>query len=621
MTFKSETIEPVNRGAEVIRGHAKRLPETPGVYRMIDANADVLYVGKARALRRRVLSYTQPNRLSNRIKRMVALTRTMEFIHTATEAEALLLESNLIKKYRPPYNIVFRDDKSYPYILVDIEHDFPKAVKYRGTQKGSGKYFGPFANAGAVNKTITALQKGFLLRNCSEHVFNNRSRPCLQYHIKRCTAPCVGYVSKETYAQQVRDALDFLSGKSHDIQKRFALLMEEASNALDFETAARYRDRLRGMAAVQAHQEISAAYIDNADVVGVVELSGVVGFQVFFFRGGQNYGNRSYFQPVAENDSLPEMLAAFLVQFYEDKPIPPLILLPEKPEEMALMKEAFCVRAGRKIDMRVPQRGERLRLIDFVLKNTRAALERHLAETAAAGKNLKQVAELFGLDSPPQRIEVYDNSHISGTNMVGAMIVAGPEGFRKNAYRKFNIKQADASDDYGMMREVMTRRFSRALKEDKGPGSEDWPDLVLIDGGQGQLTAVTEIFEELGIAEDVTYVAIAKGPDRNAGREKFFMPGRDMFQLPINDPALHYLQRLRDEAHRFAIGAHRARRAKTVGTNPIDEVPGIGPGRKKALMQRFGSGREITRASIEDLASVEGISAALAEKIYGYFHN
>lgn len=611
---------PLQTGANCIRGYVKTLPATPGVYRMLAENGDVLYVGKAKALSRRVVSYTHVNKLPIRLQRMVALTRSMEFVHTQTEVEALLLESNLIKKLKPRYNILLRDDKSFPYILITGQHDYPQIVKHRGAKKPDGVYYGPFAGAGDVNRTITALQKAFLLRNCSDSVFAGRSRPCLQYHIKRCTAPCVDIVSKAEYAAQVAEAKEFLDGKSRQIQERLAAKMEEAAAAMEYEEAGKYRDRIRALANIHTRQDINLEGLRDLDVMALTQSEGKSCVQVFFFRGGQNFGNRSYFPRHSEEDEAEAIIASFMAQFYENKPVPPEVIVSHAPEEKALLEEALASRLGRKVSIAKPARGKRKRILDFVARNAKDALARHLTAQASNAKLLVGVAELFGLDDPPARIEVYDNSHISGTNMVGGMIVAGADGFMKNSYRKFNIKTAKEADDYGMMREVLTRRFKRALKEEQGPGAESWPDLLLIDGGLGQYNACKEVLEELGIFDDVTMVAIAKGEDRNAGREQFFMEGRAPFQLPIKDPVLHYLQRLRDEAHRYAIGTHRARREKQIQSSPLDGLPGVGAARKKALLKHFGSAKAVTNAAVEDLAAVDGISKALAQKIYDYFH-
>jgi excinuclease ABC subunit C len=607
-------------GAALIKEHLPRLPLGPGVYRMLDKRGDALYVGKARSLARRVANYAAVGKLQERLRRMVAETAALEVISTHTEVEALLLESNLIKKLKPRYNVLLRDDKSFPYILITGDHDFPLLTKHRGARGGKGDYFGPFAAGGAVNRVLIALQKAFMLRNCSDNVFASRTRPCLQYHIKRCTAPCVGHVTREQYAQQVAQARAFLGGKSTEIQAQLAQRMQDASARQDYEQAAALRDRIRALTAVQARQDINVQGLRDADVVALWRAEGRSCVQVFFFRGGQNFGNRPYFPRHSAEDAPEAIIGAFMAQFYENKPVPPEIMVSHAPEEAALLAEALSGKAGRKVTIGVPQRGDRKRLLEFALNNARDALDREGLKLAGEKALLDAVARLFDLDDTPQRIEVYDNSHVSGTNMVGAMIVAGAEGFRKTAYRKFNIRAADAADDYGMMREVMTRRFGRALKEGKGPGSEDWPDLVLVDGGLGQFNVVMDILTELGVIGELCLVSIAKGPDRNAGREKFYMSGRDMFQLPVDDPVLHYLQRLRDEAHRFAIGAHRTRRTMDISASPLDGVPGIGARRKKALLHYFGSAREVAGAGVDDLQKVDGISRAVAQKIYDHFH-
>lgn len=612
----------LSRGAALIRNFAKSLPETPGVYRMVNEAGDVLYVGKAKALKRRVLSYAQTEKLPIRLQRMVAQTTDMVFAHTKTEVEALLLESNLIKKLKPRYNVLLRDDKSFPYIVITRDHDFPLLTKHRGAHKIKGDYFGPFASAASVNHTVAILQRGFMLRNCSDNVFASRTRPCLQYHIKRCTAPCVGYVSHKEYGDQVKLAHDFLSGKSREVQEEFSAKMQAASAAQNYEEAAKYRDRIKALTLIQSSQDVNVSGLGDADIIGLWQDEGRSCVMVFFFRGGQNFGNRAYFPRHGADDLVEDILGAFIAQFYESKPVPREILLSHPVAESALLEEALTARAkGRfKVRLSVPEKGQRRRLIEMAELNAREALAREALQLAGTGKLLAGVARVFGLDELPQRIEVYDNSHIAGTNMVGGLIVAGPEGFRKNAYRKFNIREADQSDDYGMMREVMQRRFGRAIEEGRGPDTEDWPDLVLIDGGLGQLNAVRAVLEDLGVIDSLTLVSIAKGPDRNAGREKFFMIERAMFQLPVDDPVLHYLQRLRDEAHRFAIGSHRTRRTKQISSSPLDDVPGIGAKRKKALLLHFGSAQEVARAGVQDLAQVEGISHAVAERIYNFFH-
>ena len=617
---------PLAAGAAVIKGYVRELPATPGVYRMIAENGEVLYVGKAKALKKRVMSYTHIEKLSIRLQRMVALTAKMEFVHTHTEVEALLLESNLIKKLKPRYNILLRDDKSFPYILITGDHDFPQVKKHRGArktknQKGGGEYFGPFASAGTVNHTIEILQRAFKLRNCSDSVFANRTRPCLQYHIKRCTAPCVDKISKEDYVADVNQARRFLTGESRQIQDDFALKMQEASENENFELAAEYRDRIKALSAIQAAQDINLSGMGDADVMSLVQQEGQSCIQVFFFRGGQNFGNRAYFPRHDKAEELEDIMNVFIAQFYENKPVPPVIMLDVTPTEKALLEEALSVRRdGKKVRIHKPARGKKRKVIEFAQQNAHTALKRHLSSKASEKKHLKAVQELFALPKMPTRIEVYDNSHIAGTNMVGAMIVAGTEGFQKSAYRKFNIKEAAKGDDYAMMREVMTRRFGRALKEDAGKEGEDWPDLLLIDGGKGQLSAVTETLKELGVYDDVVVVAIAKGEDRNAGREQFFQEGKTPFQLPVNDATLHYLQRLRDEVHRFAIGAHRTRRKMDIAKSPLDQIAGIGAKRKKALLLHFGSAKAVSTAGIDDLQQVEGISKAMAETIYGFFN-
>jgi excinuclease ABC subunit C len=610
----------LDRGAEVIRDYAKRLPEKPGVYRMIDEKGAVLYVGKARALKRRVGSYANISRLSTRLKRMVSQTATMEFITTNSEVEALLLEANLIKSILPPFNILLKDDKSFPYILVTGDHDFPQIKKHRGARSDSGEYFGPFASAGAVNYTIDTMQRIFKLRNCTDSYFAARKRPCLQYHIKRCTAPCVGKISRQEYGRSVDQVRAFLNGNSQAIQKEFKAIMEVASDEMDYERAAEYRDRIRALASIQSHQDINVVGLKDADVIAYHQREGKTCIQVFFFRGGQNYGNRAYFPRHEAEEAIEDVITSFMTQFYISKPVPPEIMTVIEPLERGLLEEALSHKEGRKITISTPVRGQRRRLLDFVSKNAREALERHLLERKGEAQLLSGVAKLFGMDGPPERIEVYDNSHISGTNMVGGMVVAGGEGFRKNAYRKFNIRTADAADDYGMMREVMTRRFGRALKEEVDRESEEWPDLLLIDGGLGQFNAVKEVLTEMGVWDDLMVVAISKGPDRNAGREQFFMEGRAPFRLPENDAVLHYLQRLRDEVHRFAIGAHRTRRKMDITKNPLDEIAGIGAARKRALLHHFGSAKAVKSAGVEDLLKVEGISRSQAEKIFAFFN-
>jgi excinuclease ABC subunit C len=624
-------------GPEVIRDFVRRLPGQPGVYRMIATDGEVLYVGKARSLKKRVHSYTRLMGHTNRIARMIAATADMEFVTTASEAEALLLEANLIKRLRPRFNVLMRDDKSFPYILLARDHPVAQVVKHRGARNRKGDYFGPFASAGAVNRTLNALQRAFLLRSCSDSVYESRTRPCLLYQIKRCSAPCTGEISPEDYDRLVAQALDFLSGKSEGVKDGLLKLMETASERLDFERAAVYRDRIAALSHVQAHQGINPGTVVEADVFAAAQEGGQTCIQVFFFRAGQNWGNRAYFPRADRSLSESEVLEAFLAQFYDDKPVPRLVLLSHAIEDQGVLADALSVKADRRITVSVPRRGEKLGLVEHALTNAREALGRRMAESASQRRLLEGIAETFGLDAPPRRIEVYDNSHIQGAHPIGAMIVAGPEGLAKNQYRKFNIRTKDIApgDDYAMMREVLTRRFSRLLREDAREDVEErgedgdqpddalmgaWPDIIFIDGGAGQLSIALEVMAELGI-ESVPVVGIAKGPDRDAGREHFFMRGRTSFMLEPRDPVLYYLQRLRDEAHRFVIGSHRAKRKKAIGTSPLDEIAGVGPGRKRALLRHFGSARGVSRAGLTDLLSVDGISEALARQIHGHFHD
>ncbi len=606
-------------GASVINDQLKHLPAGPGVYRMLDRHGNALYVGKARSVRKRVASYVQMPRLSTRIRRMVAETAQLEVVQTHTEVEALLLECNLIKKLKPRYNVLLRDDKSFPYILATGDHDFPRLVKYRGARTRAGDYFGPFASAGAVGRTLTALQRAFLLRNCSDAIFAQRTRPCLQYQIKRCTAPCVARISKEAYAESVRQARDFLTGKSRQVQQELAETMQRASEALDFETAARIRDRLKALAQIQSHQDINIEGMEDADVVALAQDSGQTCVQVFFFRSGSNFGNRAYFPSHDRALPVEEVMAAFLGQFYAGRPPPKLILTSHAPTELELLEEALSLKAERKVEIATPQRGPKTNLIEHAQINAREALARRVAEGASQRRLLEGLGTTFRLPAPPKRIEVYDNSHIMGTAAIGAMIVAGAEGFQKNAYRKFNIREAKPGDDFGMMREVLTRRFSRALKDDPERAEGTWPDLVLIDGGKGQLSAALGVLAELGIA-NVPMVGIAKGEDRDAGRERFFLPDGGEVTLGPEDPLRYFLQRLRDEAHRFAIETHRAKRAKPLGGSELDEIAGIGGKRRKALLLHFGSVREIARAGLSDLEKVDGISGQVAQRIYSHFH-
>lgn len=608
-------------GIAAIRNVWRTLPSKPGVYRMLDARGDVLYVGKARALKNRVSNYTQVDRLPNRLRRMVAQTRNMTIVTTGSEAEALLLEAQLIKRYRPAYNVLLRDDKSFPFILLRADHDFPRIQKHRGARRAKGNYYGPFASAGSVNQTINALQKLFLLRNCSDSFFNNRTRPCLLYQIKRCSAPCVERISKQSYDELVGDAKAFLSGKSTAVQSKLAAQMEAAASALDFESAAIMRDRLKALTFIQGSQAINAGSVSDADIFALAAKNGAICIQAFFIRGGQNWGHRSFFPVHTAEVPEDEVLASFMVQFYEDVPPSRLILTDRLPAEDALLALALAEKAGGKVTIGVPQRGEKLRLIQQAVRNASEALERRQAEGATQGRLLQEVAQLFELSAPPQRIEVYDNSHIQGSNALGAMIVAGPEGFVKNQYRKWNIKRTESApgDDFAMMREVMQRRFGRAQAEDPGRSNGDWPDLLLIDGGKGQMSAVKAALDDIAI-QDVAFIGISKGPDRHAGRERFHFPDGREFTLPVNAPVMFYLQRLRDEAHRFAIGAHRKKRSKAISASPLDEVPGVGPARKKALLLHFGTGRAVRDASLEDLMRAPGVSAAVAQTIYDFYH-
>jgi excinuclease ABC subunit C len=672
-----ETATGIAAGVAIIRAALKTMPATPGVYRMLDRKGDALYVGKARSLKSRVQNYTHPAALSNRLRRMVAETAAMEIVSTHTEAEALLLECNLIKRLMPRFNVLLRDDKSFPLIHLTAGCDFPQLTKHRGAKSQGGSYFGPFASAGAVNRTLITLQKAFLLRSCSDNIFANRTRPCLLHQIKRCSAPCVGRISREEYAGLIEQAHSFLAGGSGGVQQRLATEMQAAAAALDFEAAGLIRDRIRALSVVQGHQDIHVPGVVDADVIAAYQEAGQTCVQVFFFRGGQNWGNRAYFPSHDRQLSVEEVLSSFVGQFYDNRPKLPLVLLSHRLTEQELVEEALSLGGGRVV-LAVPQRGDKKKLIDRILATAREALGRRLAESASQRRLLEGVAAAFGLEAAPNRIEVYDNSHIQGTNAVGAMIVAGPDGLIKNAYRKFTIrgiKSAAAArdgrntlsapqggeggdpsrsdgegevgvgnrsgiphltqpspppgaereivvaggDDYAMMREVLQRRFARALKEDPERAQGSWPDLVLIDGGQGQLNVVHGVFDELGIA-DVAIVGIAKGPDRNAGRERFFVPGRLPFSLEQRDPVLYFLQRLRDEAHRFAIGTHRARRSKAIGRSPLDEIAGIGVRRKQALLHHFGSGRAVARAGLGELERIAGISKTVAKNIYDHFH-
>ncbi|MHA6289330.1 excinuclease ABC subunit UvrC [Maricaulis sp. CAU 1757] len=605
-------------GPRRIAEYVRHLPTRPGVYRMLGADGTVLYVGKARNLKNRVSNYASGRGHSNRIALMISLTHSMEFVVTQTETEALLLEANLIKRLKPRFNILLRDDKSFPYILIRTDHAAPQLTKHRGARKPKGEYFGPFASVGAVNQTLNTLQKAFLIRTCTDSVYEGRSRPCMLYQIKRCAGPCVDLVTPEAYGELVSEATAFLRGRSNALREELQARMQEASEAMDFETAARLRDRIRAIAAVTTDQSINPAGIEEADVIAVAQAGGKSCVQVFFFRAGQNWGNQSFF-PRHEQDAGPdEVLAAFLAQFYDDKPAPGLILLSHDVEDAELLGEALSLRAERKVTLLAPQRGEKRKLVQRTATNAKEALARRLSESATQTHLLAGVQRIFGLDEPPQRIEVYDNSHIQGTNALGAMIVAGPEGFQKNQYRRFNMKGDDAgtNDDFAMMAAMMRRRFSRMIKErDSGAPV---PDLVLIDGGKGQLSSVMAVMEELGLT-DIPVAAIAKGPERDAGREAFYLPGKPPFKLPMKDPVLYYLQRLRDEAHRFAIGGHRAKRKKQMSDNPLDDIPGIGPSRKKALLSHFGSAKAVRNAALADLEAVDGVSGAMAKRIHDWF--
>ena len=634
LELEGAPIGTLAAGRAAIARSAKVAPSAPGVYRMIDAQGDVLYVGKAKNIKKRVTAYARPTGHDTRISRMIAATATLEFVTTKTETEALLLEANLIKRLRPRFNVLLRDDKSFPYILITSDHWAPQILKHRGARRKPGRYYGPFASAGAVNRTINALERAFLLRSCSDSYFEVRTRPCLLYQIKRCSAPCTREIDFPGYAELVKEANEFLSGRSRSVQGQLADEMDKASAALDFEGAAMYRDRLSALSAIQSHQGINPRNVEEADVFAVHQVGGYTCVEVFFFRTGQNWGNRAYF-PKADRAIAPdEILGAFLAQFYDDKPPPRLILVSHEFGERALLAKALSAKSERKVEVSKPNRGERKELVQHALANAREALARKLADTSSQQKLLGALTEVFSLPRKPRRIEVYDNSHIGGSNAVGAMIVAGAEGFRKNQYRKFNIRSADLTpgDDYGMMREVLQRRFKRLLEENPRTAAGDlvaaasrddddppWPDLVLIDGGQGQLKAAQETLALLSVT-DIPLVAIAKGPDRDAGRETFFVAGRDPFKLPPRDPLLYFIERLRDEAHRFAIGSHRVRRKKDIREAGLQEIPGIGPTRKRALLRHFGTVKAIERASLPDLAQVPGINAETARKIYEFFH-
>ncbi|MCJ2188204.1 excinuclease ABC subunit UvrC [Novosphingobium beihaiensis] len=619
-TLRGSEQPDLQTGAEVIRDTVRTLPSRPGVYRMQDARGDVLYVGKARVLRNRVANYVQWDKLPIRLQRMVSQTRSMTIVTTNSEAEALLLEAQLIKRFRPPYNVLLRDDKSFPFILLRADHAYPRIMKHRGARKAKGNYYGPFASAGSVNTTINALQKLFLLRSCTDSFFSRRDRPCLLYQIKRCSAPCVARIDEAGYAELVQEAKDFLGGKSSAVQRKIEAQMAEAAEALDFERAAMLRDRLRAATFIQGSQAINAEGLDSADIFALASKNGQIGVQAFFIRGGQNWGHRAFFPTHTEGLTEDEVLQSFLTQFYEEVPPARTILVDRDLPERELLAEAFREGAGGKVEISVPQRGSRRRLMEQATRNAVEALDRRMAERGTQAKIMRELAEFLELPDVPQRIEVYDNSHIQGTKALGAMVVAGPEGFIKNQYRKFNIKSAQTNDDFAMMREVMTRRFGRAQEEDPERESGTWPDLVLIDGGKGQMSAVKDALEELGI-EDVNLIAIAKGPHHGReGREVFHFPDGREKMLPVNSPLLFHLQRLRDEVHRYVIGAHRDKRSRAITASPLDEIPGIGPARKRALLLHFGTAGKVRAASLEDLQRAPGVSAAVAQTIYDFYH-
>lgn len=644
--MESNTPKAPARGTDVIKDNLKRLPGKPGVYRMFGETGEVLYVGKAKNLKNRVSNYARLGGHTQRIARMIAMTRTMEFVVTETETEALLLEAALIKKLKPRFNILLRDDKSFPYILIRRDHDAPQIKKYRGSKKNQGEYFGPFASAGAVMRTLDTLQKAFLLRTCEDSVYNARTRPCMLHQIKRCSAPCVGEISLEAYGALTDQASDFLRGKAANLQERLAAEMEAAAEAMDFETAAVLRDRLRALAIVRASQHVNADGLEEADIFAIAMEGGQSCVQVFFIRAGQNWGASAHYPRHEKDATADEILSAFMVQFYDKRPPPRLILTNEIPDQADLIADALEFSAGRKVEIRKPERGNKVELVQQAIRNATEAVSRKLAETASQQRLLKEVAKAFDLPAPPTRIEIYDNSHIQGSNATGGMVVAGPDGFDKSQYRKFNIKDStiEPGDDYGMMREVFRRRFARLNSEtdeaiaastdfkDTPPTPDQrrqimealpaYPQLVLIDGGLGQLSAVIEALDGIGLGpDDLTLVSISKGPDRNAGRESFYRPGKPPFKLPEKSPTLYYLQRLRDEAHRYAIGVHRSKRSAAIKSSPLDEIEGIGPSRKKALLHHFGSAKGVSLAKLADIASVDGINQALAERIYGHFHS
>jgi len=618
---RDPSAAPAKTGAALVHDLLRHLPNAPGVYRMIDAKGSVLYVGKAKSLKKRVVAYSKPQALTIRLQRMVALTAAMEFVTTASEVEALLLEANLIKRLRPTFNIVLRDDKSFPYLYLRWGHDFPMIGKHRGAKRAGADYFGPFASAGAVNETLNALLRAFPLRSCRDSMFDNRTRPCLQYQIKRCSAPCVGRIAKDDYARIVEDVRGFLGGSTREVQAKLQAEMEAAAERLDFEKAAVLRDRLKAIAHIAAKQGINTAAVEDADVIALHQDGGQACVQAFFYRAGRNYGNRAYYPAHAKESEPADVLAAFLAQFYSERLPPKLVLVSEQPGEADLLTEALTLRAGRKVEIREPKRGPMRDLVDLARRNAKEALARRLADHASQARLLEQLAERFALETTPERVEVYDNSHIQGSNAVGAFIVAGPEGLDKKQYRTFTIKAAETgtSDDYAMMREVLTRRFSRLLKEDPERRSGTWPDLVLVDGGAGQLAAAQTVVDELGI-EGVDLIGVAKGPERDAGAERFFRTGRDPVMLDARDPVLYLVQRWRDEAHRFAVTKHRGKRTKAIGQSVLDTVPGIGGKRKKALLHHFGSARDVAAASLDDLEQVPGLGKAVARAIYDHFH-
>jgi excinuclease ABC subunit C len=619
-TVKGDSQPNIDAGVKAIRETVRTLKPKPGVYRMLDARGDVLYVGKARALKNRVANYCQVANLSSRLQRMVSQTRRMEIVTTNSEAEALLLEAQLIKRFRPPYNVLLRDDKSFPFILLRADHPFPRIMKHRGARTAKGDYYGPFASAGSVNTTVNALQKLFLLRSCTDSFFSRRDRPCLLYQIKRCSAPCVSRIDEAGYAQLVRQAKEFLGGKSGAVQREIEVQMARAAENLDFETAAMLRDRLRAATFIQGTQAINAEGLGDADIFALAAKGGQIAIQAFFVRGGQNWGHRAFFPAHTADVPEEEVLARVLMQFYEEVPPPRTILVDRELPERELLEEALCEAGGHRVSVSIPQRGDRRRLMEQASRNAAEALDRRLAETGTQARILRELTEFLELPEEPQRIEVYDNSHIQGTKAVGAMVVAGPEGFRKGQYRKFNIKSAQTNDDFGMMREVMTRRFGRALEEDPDRDGDTWPGLVLIDGGKGQMSTVRDALEDLGI-EDVPLIAIAKGPHHGRdGREVFHFPDGREKMLPVNSPVLFYLQRLRDEVHRFAIGAHRAKRSRAISASPLDEIPGIGPARKRALLLHFGTAGKVRAAALDDLQRAPGVSEAVAQAVYDFYH-